>query len=529
MTIIGLFRTNRRRFSLIVGLIILSTIGMTLGSYVLTYAINALKAGHIDIFALNLAIMTSSMLVGYGSDTLGSYLFSRQTQQYLHVIRAKLVRGFSVSGNQSTAKMQNTLTNDLKILSTDCAQSWLTLFTQALGFIFYSVALFTFHWSLLILVLVLTGIMLWVPRLLTARLQLATSRVSTSNNTYLESISQWLGGLAEIKRYAAQPQLFKVLKNTGRELEDSTVHRTATISQLDMVNITFNIVSQLIILSFVGFLITQKLVMFGVIVSAGNFTSLIFGSVVQISNALGTAKSTQILSHNIQEQLAAIPTVKASPNTEDLPVMQSIVGHGLSLKYAADAVITYPDFVIHRGEKILLTGDSGSGKTTLFKLILGELQPTHGQIQFLDEQGEPMTMTPEMMGYVPQESVLFPVTIGQNITMFDAELTSQLPNVVRNVALDGDMAKMEAGVDTVVDLNNLNISGGQMQRIVLARAQIHDCQLLLIDEGTSAIDRANTLRALQSLLCKDNTVIFIAHHFDQDLVDLFDRTIQLNK
>ncbi|MFC6261015.1 ATP-binding cassette domain-containing protein [Levilactobacillus fujinensis] len=529
MTVIGLFRTNRRRFSLIVGLIILSTIGMTLGSYVLTYAINGLKAGRIDLFAWNLVAMISSMLVGFGSDTLGSYLFSRQTQQYLHVIRERLVRGFLVSGNQSTAKMQNTLTNDLRILAADRAHSWLTLFTQSLGFVFYSVALLTFHWSLLVLVLVLTGIMLWVPRFLTARLQVATNRVSTSNNAYLESISRWLGGLAEIKRYAAQSKLFKVLQNTGHDLEDSTVHRTATISQLDIVNITFNVCSQLIILSFVGFLITQKMVMFGVIVSAGNFTSLIFGSVVQISNALGTAKSTQILSRQVQTQLDAVPEVKATADTTDLPIIQSIVGQGLCLKYATDEVITYPDFVIRRGEKILLTGDSGSGKTTLFKLILGELQPTQGSIRFLDKQGQPIERVPELFGYVPQESVLFPVTIGQNITMFDSKLDDQVPNIVRDVALDGDLAKMAAGIDTVVDLNNLNISGGQMQRIVLARAQIHDCQLLLIDEGTSAIDRANTLRALHSLLRKDNTVIFIAHHFDQSLVDLFDRTIQLSK
>ncbi|WP_143463773.1 ATP-binding cassette domain-containing protein [Levilactobacillus enshiensis] len=529
MTVIGFIRTNRRRFSLIVGLFILSAIGVTLGSYVVTYAIDTLKAGNIAMFAWNMVIMTSSLLVGYGSDTLGSYLFSCQTQQYLHGIREKMVYGFLETGNQSTAKMQNTLTNDLKILTTDRAQSWLTLFTQSLGFVFYSAALLTFHWSLFVLVLGLTGIMLWAPRFLTARLQAATNRVSTSNNTYLEAISQWLGGLAEIKRYSAQSQLFKVLKDTGRGLEDSTVHRTATLSQLNIVNVTFNILSQVVILSFVGFLITRKMVMFGVIVSAGNFSSLIFGSVVQISNALGTAKSTQLLSHRIQEQLTTVPEVKETLNPNGLPVIQSVVGQGLKLKYAADTVIAYPDFVIHRGEKILLTGDSGSGKTTLFKMILGELQPTAGSIQFLDDQGQSIEMTPELIGYVPQESVLFPVTIGQNIMMFEPKLAGQLPKVVSDVALDGDLAKMEAGIDTVVDLNNLNISGGQMQRIVLARAQIHACQLLLIDEGTSAIDRANTMRALHSLLRKDNTVIFIAHHFDQSLVDLFDRTIQLTK
>ena len=75
----------------------------------------------------------------------------------------------------------------------------------------------------------------------------------------------------------------------------------------------------------------------------------------------------------------------------------------------------------------------------------------------------------------------------------------------------------------------LNVSGGQRQKIILARTQIHDSKILLIDEGTSAIDQEGTRAILQELLKLPSTVIFIAHNFDKNLQLLFDREIHLSK
>ena len=122
---------------------------------------------------------------------------------------------------------------------------------------------------------------------------------------------------------------------------------------------------------------------------------------------------------------------------------------------------------------------------------------------------------------------MFPGTIKQNITMFDNELNSKVKRAIEEVKLDSDIKKFKNGANTELDLNKLNISGGQRQKIVLARAKIHGSKIILIDEGTSAIDQKATFSILKNLLQSEATIVFIAHNFNENIRNLFDREIKL--
>lgn len=176
-----------------------------------------------------------------------------------------------------------------------------------------------------------------------------------------------------------------------------------------------------------------------------------------------------------------------------------------------------------------MSGDSGTGKSTLFKLILQELPLATGKICFKNEAGQEIER-PDLsqIGYVPQDPVLFPGTIKENITMFNSKLNDRVMHFVKQVNLGKDLAKFPAGVDTELDQGKHALSGGQRQKVVLARAQIHDSQLIFIDEGTSAIDAHNGLEILQNLLQTDATIVFIAHNLTEEMRQLFDREIHLS-
>ncbi|EEJ72007.1 ATP-binding cassette domain-containing protein, partial [Lactobacillus ultunensis] len=112
-------------------------------------------------------------------------------------------------------------------------------------------------------------------------------------------------------------------------------------------------------------------------------------------------------------------------------------------------------------------------------------------------------------------------------TMFNKSLNSKVEHVLNEVKLSDDVNKFNAGINTKLNLDKLNISGGQRQKIVLARAKIHGSEIILIDEGTSAIDRQATLSILKELVKSKSTIIFIAHNFNEDMRSLFDREIRL--
>ena len=191
--------------------------------------------------------------------------------------------------------------------------------------------------------------------------------------------------------------------------------------------------------------------------------------------------------------------------------------------------LAFAHLQIKQGEKILLTGDSGAGKSTLFKLILGELKPSEGNVVYKDQNGKEIVPDLSKIGYIPQNPVVFPATIEDNITMFNEKLDNRVDQAVKEVDFDTDISKFKDGLNEELDLDKLNISGGQRQKIVLARAKVHNSDIILIDEGTSAIDQNATMDILKNLVKSKATIVFIAHNFNEGMRQLFDREIHLVK
>lgn len=165
----------------------------------------------------------------------------------------------------------------------------------------------------------------------------------------------------------------------------------------------------------------------------------------------------------------------------------------------------------------------------MFKLILGELKPTTGKINYFDKNNQKNSPDLSKIGYIAQKPRLFPATIADNITMFNSKLSNRVEQMISEVDLTKDIKKFEKGIDQKINLDHLNISGGQRQKIVLARAKIHKSDIILIDEGTSAIDQNATISILEELLKSKATIVFIAHNFSEEMRDMFDREIRLQK
>lgn len=108
-------------------------------------------------------------------------------------------------------------------------------------------------------------------------------------------------------------------------------------------------------------------------------------------------------------------------------------------------------------------------------------------------------------------------------------LDPKLPQTINEVGLQNDIKKFDQGIKEQINLDKLNISGGQRQKIVLARAKIHNSNIILIDEGTSAIDQNVTLNILKDLANSNATIFFIAHNFNDEMRKIFDREIHIQK
>jgi len=170
---------------------------------------------------------------------------------------------------------------------------------------------------------------------------------------------------------------------------------------------------------------------------------------------------------------------------------------------------------IENGEKIILVGSSGSGKSTLMKLIMKYYKPSKGMIR-----------TRENITYISQNEKLFTGTLKTNLTFYEDNNFSKIIDIC---SLNSIIQKDDLKLNQLIEEDGFNLSGGEKQRIILARALMKKFDVLLIDEALNAVDVSMERKILKKLLTEfnDKTIVFVSHRLDN--VDLFYRLIKMNK
>ncbi|MGR9117167.1 MAG: thiol reductant ABC exporter subunit CydD [Gammaproteobacteria bacterium] len=195
--------------------------------------------------------------------------------------------------------------------------------------------------------------------------------------------------------------------------------------------------------------------------------------------------------------------------------------------YGQRQVLSAISVEIKAGEKIALVGESGAGKTTLLNLMLGFEAVSQGRV-FLDGQSVTREIAARYCAWVGQQTHIFVGSIRDNIALFDPAATVPAVSIAAAAAgVDEFSDRLPEGLETQVGERGYGLSGGQVQRIALARAFLKPVPIVLLDEPTANLDSLNKGRLLDTIetLFKDRTVIIASH--DRDVIDRMDRCIHL--
>ena len=521
MTFKELVKINLPRSILVFCLYILYAVAGSMGEYLFKDSLNNILKGNLNGY-LFWTFVQAGMEIGTAVLLpIATIAFTRQTQDYVHKIREEIIEYYYASSEvEKTSKMQNQLTANLKLLTTNFATPWVSILSGTLEILIAVILLFTMNWSLILVSAILLGINFLLPKIMEKKTAQATKNVNDKNEKLLNTIEHWFSGLQELRRFSAYERLRRQLHKASDDYAKANKknYRYQTTSYL--FNGFGNALAQIGISFFAGILFLNHVISFGEFAVAGAFGSAIFSAVWEITHSITLVKSTKTLREEIltlrKKEKRAVKTAAYGVSVENLKVT-----------YNEGETITYPNFTIKPGEKVLLTGDSGTGKSTLFKALLGKIETKCGKITYFDKESQPITNA--SLGYLPQHPIVFPISIKDNITMFVKRTEKQLMNVVKNVELKSDLDKMPSGIDTVVNLKKNNLSGGQRQKIVLARSEIYNQPFVLMDEVTSAIDQKATEEIITALLKTDQTILMIAHNFTPELRAKFDQEIKLAK
>lgn len=208
--------------------------------------------------------------------------------------------------------------------------------------------------------------------------------------------------------------------------------------------------------------------------------------------------------------------VKAEQTTIETPATLKVDQLGFTYPGAQRQVIKDLSLTVKPGEKLALLGPSGTGKSTLLKLVLGDEQPTSGQVTLNDVPvAQLQDQRAQLFGVLDQQPYLFNTTVMNNVRLGNLNATDQqVKAAIKAVELDEMISNLPEGYNTEVQEAGSRFSGGERQRLSLARILLQDAPIIILDEPTVSLDPITEQHLLDTVfdVLQDKTIIWVTHH-----------------
>ncbi len=462
---------------------------------------------------------------------LGEILQARAIRRLNNALRQDMASALLSMTHQEyhkegTGKYLSQFTNDVNQIETLAWKPFFQIVEMGAMAVFSVLALLTIHWSLVLAALVTTVLMLFVPQLFNKRMEALGSVCSEEQAKATEALKDLLSGWDVLRSFGRERRFSEGSCHASEQIEKPRFRLAYVKGLVNSGAGCVNVICQLLITGLVGLLAIWGYTQAGSLAAGGNLCG-------QLTNSLGTVAGL-LLSFSSSRpffEKISLPAEDAHRASEGLqPLRDEIAVESLSFQYGERPILQDLSLEFQKGGKYALTGPSGCGKSTLLKLLLGWLPDYDGAIRFDGKDAK--DFTPEQLGrqmsYIEQNVFLFNSTIRDNITLGETFTEAQLEKALRDSALAGDLAAMPEGLDAMVGEEGGNLSGGQKQRVAIARALIHDRSILLVDEGTSALDQKNADIVEQSLLGNPGlTLILVSHHLTAERKGQYTRIYEL--
>lgn len=276
--------------------------------------------------------------------------------------------------------------------------------------------------------------------------------------------------------------------------------------------------------------LAYALVLFAVVSAfqSGPGTLQSFGPVLLIMlRSLGYGQQIQTTMAEVQNQLPVLGQIEDSierfslnpaiTGIKSVEEIDRVTFRKVDFEYTEGRpILAGVSFEIRRGEVIGVIGPSGSGKSTLIQLLLGVREPTSGTISIGDHDLSTVKRSDltRLIGFVPQSPTILSASVRDNILFFRKEVPEgRVAEALSRAHFSAEVAEMAEGLDTFVGERGSSISGGQRQRLSIARAVLYSPELLILDEPTSSLDSESELAVRASLreIAVDSTVVIVAH------------------
>ena len=358
-------------------------------------------------------------------------------------------------------------------------------------FVFVYAALFI-HWSIPVAYVVGILLLTVITNLLSKKIKIIQKNIVGQTTALAGSTTESLRNIELVKSLGLTSQEVERLNKNTYKILGLELTKVKRIRSISFIQGTFVNTLRQVILFILMWLIFGRQMDAGQLVTMQIFSFFVFGPLQEIGNILLSYREAEASLNNFHALMQKTPELdpvhpKHLGRIETLSFRSVAFQH----KTAAQKAINNISFDVRIGETIAFVGPSGSGKSTLMKLLVGLYRPQEGKILYnnLDETEIRFDDLRNQIGFVTQDTNLFSGTIKENLLFVNPSATVEdVMDALNKAACQNLLSRAEKGLDTMIGEGGLKLSGGEKQRLSIARALLRKPKLLLFDEATSALD-----------------------------------------
>lgn len=393
------------------------------------------------------------------------------------------------------------------------------LFTSLVGIIF--VAVYSIRVSPIIAIVYVTMIPLLgiLSSVLSKRVKKIQKVIVAETTALAGSTTESLRNIELVKSLGLSNQEINRLNSTTGKILQLELKKIKYIRSLSFIQGTVVNLLRNCLLFFMMFLVYNKSITFGEFFSLFIYSFFIFGPLQELGNIINIYRETEVSLQNF-EGIMNMEKEHRPAHPENIGTISRLAFDKVSFKHqsANSNALNTISFETGLGETIAFVGPSGSGKTTLVKLLVGLYHPQQGRVLYNNHSGEKVDLDElrSQIGFVTQDTQLFSGTIKENLLFVNPAATdAQIMDVLLKAACQSLLARADKGIDTMIGEGGVKVSGGEKQRLSIARALLRQPTLLVFDEATSALDSlteeeiSETIRDIS--MNRNHITILIAH------------------
>lgn len=429
---------------------------------------------------------------------------------------------------ENSAKYISLFNNNLSVIEENYVKNFISIFDSITMILLAIGLLIYFNLVIAVVAILFSIIPVIIPMFFGKKLGKSQQDIANSSSLYNSKIKDIFNGFDVIKSYNISSHIYEEHNDYCIKMEQNKYKNNSLMAYLYGITNFASISVQFIIILFAGYLTIKGYITLGNIIAITQLSGQAITPAFELSSKFGLLKSVKPINEEVLNFIEIKETMEEKNCNKSIFLNNQIKLSDITFAYDDKIVLSNLNATFDKNKKYAIVGPSGCGKSTLLKLLLHYYNNYSGNIMLDDLDYKTFTAEAvnKLCSFLQQSVFLFDDTIKNNITLFEDITEEKLQSVIKQAGLNDLINSLPNGVNTKVgECGNL-LSGGEKQRIAIARALLKGSEVMILDEATSALDNTTATYIENTILNMDNiTSIIVTHRLNKAILQKYDQIV----